>query len=43
MHRTLTQETALPVRSSLKEQQEAFDRLRIEYNLERPHEEAFGI
>ncbi|UVA66020.1 transposase [Leptospira borgpetersenii] len=38
MHRTLKQETALPPRSSLKEQQEAFDRFRIEYNLERPHE-----
>ncbi|TGM95971.1 transposase, partial [Leptospira mayottensis] len=38
MHRTLKQETALPARSSLKEQQEAFDRFRSEYNLERPHE-----
>ena len=38
MHRTLKQETALPARSSLKAQQNAFDIFRTEYNQERPHE-----
>lgn len=38
MHRTLKQETALPARSSLRSQQEAFDRFRFVYNNERPHE-----
>jgi transposase InsO family protein len=38
MHRTLKAETALPPRSTFTEQQQAFDRFRIEYNDERPHE-----
>lgn len=38
MHRTLKQETALPPRSSLRQQQGAFDDFRYEYNFERPHE-----
>jgi len=38
MHRTLKQETALPARSSLEEQQRAFDEFKIEYNFVRPHE-----
>ncbi len=38
MHRTLKQETALPPRSSLEEQQCAFDHFRYEFNHERPHE-----
>jgi len=38
MHRTLKQATALPPRSSLADQQKAFDEFREEYNLERPHE-----
>lgn len=38
MHRTLKAETASPPRSSLRQQQRAFDRFRQEYNHERPHE-----
>lgn len=38
MHRTLKQETALPARSSLEEQQRAFDEFKMEYNFVRPHE-----
>ncbi|MDV6236283.1 IS481 family transposase [Leptospira ellisii] len=38
MHRTLKQETALPPRSSLEEQQKAFDDFQYEYNCIRPHE-----
>nr|WP_032832460.1 integrase core domain-containing protein [Leptospira kirschneri] len=38
MHRTLKQETALPPRSSLEEQQKAFDEFQYEYNCIRPHE-----
>jgi len=37
MHRTLKEHTALPPRSSLKEQQEVFDNFRKEYNEDRPH------
>jgi len=37
MHRTLKEHTALPPRSSLKEQQKAFDNFRKEYNEDRPH------
>lgn len=37
MHLTLKQETALPPRSSLQEQQRAFDLFVHEYNYERPH------
>lgn len=42
MHRTLKQETAKPPQTSLKAQQEAFDRFRTVYNEERPHE-ALGM
>jgi transposase InsO family protein len=38
MHSTLKAETAKPPRSSFSAQQCAFDRFRIEYNDERPHE-----
>ena len=37
MHRTLKQHTALPPRSSLSDQQSAFDTFRSEYNDDRPH------
>ncbi len=37
MHRTLKAHTALPPRSSLVDQQNAFDDFRREYNEERPH------
>lgn len=42
MHRTLKAETANPPRATKKEQQEAFDRWRFEFNHERPHE-ALGM
>lgn len=38
MHSTLKAETAKPPRSSFGAQQRAFDRFRLEYNQERPHE-----
>lgn len=38
MHSTLKAETARPPRSSFGAQQRAFDRFRLEYNQERPHE-----
>jgi putative transposase len=38
MHLTLKNETALPPRSSMAEQQVAFDAFRREFNDERPHE-----
>jgi len=38
MHRTLKQETAQPPQRTLRAQQRAFDRFRLEYNEERPHE-----
>ena len=38
MHRTLKQETALEPKSTLRQQQRAFDAFRQEYNCERPHE-----
>lgn len=38
MHRTLKEETARPPKASLRAQQRAFDRFRVEYNQERPHE-----
>jgi len=38
LHRTLKEETLLPVARSFREQQERFDRFRREYNEERPHE-----
>ena len=38
MHRTLKQETALPPRSSLEDQQRAFNAFKKEYNNFRPHE-----
>lgn len=38
MHRTLKQETARPPERTLRAQQRAFDRFRLEYNEERPHE-----
>ena len=38
MHRTLKAEAVRPPRKNMKEQQRVFDRFRITYNLERPHE-----
>lgn len=38
MHSTLKAETAKPPRGSFAAQQRAFDRFRVEYNEERPHE-----
>jgi putative transposase len=38
MHRTLKQATARPPQATPKDQQDAFDRFRTEYNQERPHE-----
>ena len=38
MHRTLKQEATLPPASSLRAQQQEFDRFREEFNEERPHE-----
>lgn len=38
MHLTLKSETARPPRTSFRAQQQAFDRFRLEYNEERPHE-----
>lgn len=38
LHWTLKQDTALPPRASLGAQQRAFDRFRVQYNQERPHE-----
>jgi transposase InsO family protein len=38
MHRTLKLETAMPPSSSIRAQQRAFDRFRLEYNEQRPHE-----
>lgn len=42
MHRTLKQETAEPPRGNLREQQDAFDRFREEYNYQRPHQALQG-
>ena len=38
MHRTLKAEAISPPRKSMGEQQRAFDRFRVSYNQERPHE-----
>lgn len=38
MHRTLKRDGVRPARANLAAQQRAFDRFRIEYNKERPHE-----
>jgi len=38
MHKTLKAETATPPKSSLRTQQQAFNRFVLEYNNERPHE-----
>lgn len=38
MHRTLKAETATPPAATRRAQQKAFDRFRMEYNQERPHE-----
>jgi transposase InsO family protein len=38
MHRTLKEEAVAPPRKNLAEQQRAFDRFRVTYNDERPHE-----
>lgn len=38
MHRTLKQETASPPQRTWRQQQQAFDRFRVEYNEDRPHE-----
>jgi transposase InsO family protein len=42
MHRTLKQEATVPPGSSLRAQQQKFDRFREEFNQERPHE-ALGM
>jgi hypothetical protein len=42
MHRTLKQEATVPPEGSQRSQQERFDRFRIEFNEERPHE-ALGM
>ena len=42
MHLTLKKETASPPQKNLRRQQEVFDRFRVEYNEERPHE-ALGM
>ena len=42
MHRTLKQETAQPPRANPREQQNAFDAFRQEYNEERPHQALGG-
>ena len=38
MHRTLKEETLHPVERNIQEQQESFDRFRVDYNDDRPHE-----
>ncbi len=38
MHRTLKEETARPPNANLQAQQRRFDRFRLEYNEQRPHE-----
>lgn len=38
LHRTLKEETATPPRTTIPQQQQAFNRFRHEYNHERPHE-----
>lgn len=38
MHRTLKEETTRPPAANLRRQQEAFDRFRLEFNEDRPHE-----
>lgn len=38
LHRTLKRESALPARATLGAQQKAFERFRVEYNDERPHQ-----
>ena len=38
MHRTLKQDTAIPPKQNLRQQQLAFDAFKDEYNNERPHE-----
>jgi len=38
MHRTLKRDTANPPKQNWRAQQKAFDRFRLEYNQERPHE-----
>ena len=38
MHRTLKAETATPPAATLEDQQKRFDRFRLEFNEERPHE-----
>jgi transposase InsO family protein len=42
MHRTLKQEATIPPSSSLPAQQRRFDRFRVEFNQQRPHE-AIGM
>lgn len=42
MHRTLKQETTQPPRTNLREQQNAFDLFRHEYNYQRPHQALHG-
>lgn len=38
MHRTLKEETLDPIRANMSAQQKIFDRFRVEYNTQRPHE-----
>ena len=38
LHRTLKAETATPPRANRRQQRQAFDRFRRQYNTERPHE-----
>jgi len=42
MHRTLKQETTRPPQMTMRAQQECFDRFRIEYNDDRPHDALGG-
>ena len=43
MHRTLKEETAKPPKGDMSAQQRAFNRFRMEYNQERPHEALQGV
>ena len=42
MHRTLKQEATIPPGADLKAQQERFDRFRLDYNTDRPHQSLGG-
>ncbi len=43
LHRTLKAETAKPPKGNMSAQQRAFNRFRVEYNQERPHESLQGV